>query len=447
MRRILLVEPGYRNKYPPLGLMKISTYHKLKGDYVQFVKGCDDNTRNKSWDRIYISTLFTFFWKKTVDTIIYYTGSVDNPKDIFVGGVMATLLKDELNQVVKATIISGLIDKPGMLDIGDRHHVDTLIPDYSILEQIDYKYGLNDAYIGYATRGCPNRCGFCAVRKIEPEFCDYLPLKKQVQAIEEIYGAKQNLVLFDNNVMASNQYERIIDDIIELGFGKGATFGKKSRHVDFNQGVDLRLLTRDKMMLLSKIAIKPLRLAFDHIKLKDEYIDRIRLAVECGITNLSNYVLFNYHDTPEDFYERLRINVELNKELGTHIYSFPMKFIPLDAKDRSYVGKNWNRRLLRGIQCILLATKGSVGTNTEFFYAAFGRTPEEFLEIAMMPEDYIIHRQKHMDDGASDWHNAFIALSETQRIEFMNAASANKPADQCPEYANLLSHYEKKDVN
>ena len=73
MRRILLVEPGYKNKYPPLGLMKISTYHKLKGDFVQFAKGCIKELQEEKWDRIYISTLFTFYWAVTIKTEVLPT--------------------------------------------------------------------------------------------------------------------------------------------------------------------------------------------------------------------------------------------------------------------------------------------------------------------------------------------------------------------------------------
>lgn len=443
-RSILLVEPAYRNKYPPLGLMKISTYHKLRGDYVQFVKGCVPQIRQQQWDRVYVSTLFTFLWKTTVDTINYYRRAVDCPENIVVGGITATLLGEELHQETNATVVAGLLDKPGMLDPGDKQRVDTLIPDYSILDQVEYSYGLNDAYIGYATRGCPNQCGFCAVSRIEPTFCGYLPLKKQVRSIEELYGSKQDLVLLDNNVLASDQFEQIINDIVDLGFEKGARLNKKFRYVDFNQGIDLRRLTREKMELLAKIALRPLRLAFDHIALKDDYVERVRLAVDCGITHLSNYVLYNYTDTPQDFYERLRINVELNQELGTQIYSFPMKYIPLDAKDRTYVGEHWNRRLIRGVQCILLATMGKVGTHLDFFEAAFGRTPAEFIEIAMMPEEYIINRRKHENNGACEWREAFNALSEERRAQFMEVASAHGSQDEGAEFAHLLAHYDIK---
>ena len=191
MRRILLIEPAYRNKYPPLGLMKLSTYHKLKGDFVQFAKGCIPLLRQSKWDRIYVSTLFTFHWKSSIDTIQYYGRAVESPGNIVVGGVMATLLGDEIRQETGAMVVPGLLDRPGILDPGDKRIIDFLTPDYSILDEIDYGYGVQDAYIGYATRGCPNRCGFCAVSRIEPEFSDYQPLKRQVQSIESLYGAKR----------------------------------------------------------------------------------------------------------------------------------------------------------------------------------------------------------------------------------------------------------------
>ena len=179
MKRILLIEPAYKNKYPPLGLMKISTYHKLKGDYVRFAKGCDPNIRKEKWDRVYISTLFTFYWSITLKTIRYYIKSVPVPSDVFVGGVMATLIGDDLEKETGVRVIRGLLDKPGILDEGNHCNIDYLIPDYQILQEIEYDYTLKDAYLTYATRGCPNRCSFCAVHQIEPEFIHYLSIKKQ----------------------------------------------------------------------------------------------------------------------------------------------------------------------------------------------------------------------------------------------------------------------------
>ena len=197
----------------------------------------------------------------------------------------------------------------------------------------------------------------------------------------------------------------------------------------------------------TRTAIKPLRIAFDHIEPKDLYISKIRLAHEHGLLDLSNYVLYNYLDTPEDFYERLRINVCLNEELGTKIYSFPMKFVPLNARDRSYVGKHWNRRILRGVQCILLATRGIVGTRREFFEAAFGSSPEEFLRITLMPDEYIIYRRKHEPNGAFDWQKTYGALSDGERADFVSLISEKRVTEQMISNTSslktkrLLSHY------
>ncbi|MCF6151042.1 MAG: cobalamin-binding domain-containing protein [Candidatus Kuenenia stuttgartiensis] len=447
MRHILLVEPAYKNKFPPLGLMKLSTYHKLKGDYVQFVKGCDPKLSILKWDRIYISTLFTFYWDITIKTIKYYVSSAKSIDNVFVGGVMATLLWNDIEKETGVRVIRGLLDKPGMLDKGDKRIIDNVIPDYQILNEIEYDYGLKDAYIGYATRGCPKKCPFCAVNKIEPNYVHYLPLKKQVLGIEEIYGQKRNLVLMDNNILASTNFEKIINEIIDLGFYKGAKFNGKLRKVDFNQGTDAHYLTSGKMDLLAKTAIRPLRIAFDYISMKDLYISKIKLARDCGISNLSNYVLYNYVDAPEDFYQRLKINVQLNEELGTKIYSFPMKYIPLTAKDRSFIGKNWNKKILRGLQCVLLVTRGLISPRKEFFEAAFGSTFEEFLQIVLMPEDYIINRRRHELNGALDWKNTYKKLTRSEKNTFINLLSNNKVVKEdikkvsSNKIKRLLSHY------
>lgn len=102
-RQILLVEPGYKNKYPPLGLMKIASYHRLCGDHVVFVKGMDREKRDARWDRIYITTLFSFYWNETIRAIRYYRRSVSDPKDLYIGGILATLMEEELRKELYPT--------------------------------------------------------------------------------------------------------------------------------------------------------------------------------------------------------------------------------------------------------------------------------------------------------------------------------------------------------
>ena len=142
MVRILLVEPGYQNKYPPLGLMKISSYHKMKGDFVRFAKGEEKSILQEKWDRVYITTLFTFYWNITLRAILFYSPLVKDPKDLWIGGVLATLMEKELSKEVDATIVSGLMNRPGMLGYSDNIIVDGLIPDYDILKETTYKYML-----------------------------------------------------------------------------------------------------------------------------------------------------------------------------------------------------------------------------------------------------------------------------------------------------------------
>jgi len=461
MRNILLVEPPYKTKYPPLGLMKIAAYHKRLNDRVVFVKGCIPEMRAERWDRVYVSSLFTYYWNQTVKAIEYYQNSVPRRSDVIVGGVLATLLQEDLETATGATVIPGLLDKPGILDPGDKIKIDTLTPDYSILNEANFTYDLQNSYIGYATRGCPNGCAFCAVHQIEPEFNGYLPLRRQIQLIEELYGKKRDLILLDNNVLASDRFKDIIKDIKALGFGKGAAYSYRNksgristvnRYVDFNQGLDARLLTEEKMALLSEIAIRPARIAFDDIRFRTLYEEKIRLAAKYGLAHLSNYILYNFKDHPADFYDRLKINLDLNEELGLQIFSFPMRYVDLKSKNRltstsGNIGKHWNVKYLRAIQCVLIRTRGLVGTKRDYFLKAFGKDHEEFNKILLMPEPYIIHRFDHEGDGSTDlWWSQVCSLSDWERDIFgkivCNQLFRTVNHSELPRAVrNVLSHY------
>ncbi len=460
-KNILLVEPAYKSKYPPLGLMKLATYHKqIKGDNVVFVKGCSPKARHEHWDRIYITTLFTYTWKETIKTINYYRDTLFNySRDkIFVGGILASLMPNDIFDATGVQPVTGLLTDTKKLNQDDDVIIDSLPPDYSILEQVKFAYAYTDAYLGYSTRGCIRRCDFCAVRRFEPEYVKYIDIKKIVQDVNESSGEKRDLILMDNNVLASPSFDRIIDDIVSLGFVRGAKFGKtkKKRIVDFNQGLDARLLSEEKMKRLAEIPLEPVRIAFDSVKDKDVYVKAVRLAHKYQFKDLSNYILFNNKDTLGDFYERLRINVDLNEEfeedsskgtgVRTAIYSFPMKFMPLDAKTRSHkdenqpglVGEHWNLRYLRGLQVILSVMHGPVMPGKRFFLQAFGRNSEELKAILLMPDVFIRYRlipnwKKYQNHDLSKqwspyvrkWMETYNNLTEAEKEQLVDILGPN----------------------
>lgn len=589
-RRVLLIEPNWKNKYPPQNIMKLATYFRsVCGDDVRFFKGDlkifgaqllleefyfgevdiqslfaplkndaaqkfgryekflldfirtgknslldavpnlreDDffyeytlrklHRRFKAedfptFDIICVNSLFTFYFDKTVRAINGAKKFLARGGKIFVGGVAATLLPKYFLDATGIEPHIGLLDKPDDLGKTDDVIIDTLPPDYSILDEIDYKYPVADAYITYTTRGCIRKCSFCAVSKLEPVYKSHVKIFDQLQRTAARFGEKRNLLLMDNNVLASDKFDEVIDEIKACGFAKGATYvppdeysvtlknlrdgfneraclrkmirlydelerrlpenlagefyfvreenfllsaasstaekifaadnfarplfekyfkrNRLVRYVDFNQGLDARLLDEHKMSRLAELNLHPMRIAFDHIEQRDVYERAIRLAAKFGVRDLSNYLLYNFLDTPEDFYNRLRINIDLCEELDVAIYSFPMKYCPIDDPkffaNRDYVGRHWNKKFIRAIQAIINATKGKVGRGRDFFEKAFGKNLAEFRELLYMPETLIIYRMRYEDNLAEDWREKFSALDDGERAVAEKFIAANK---------------------
>ena len=508
-RKVLLIEPNYKNKYPPMGLMKISTYHKMLGDEVRFVKGFDRDIDEEVWDRIYVTTLFTFDFDLDVETINHYKLLVNNINDLYVGGIMASLMPDKIVEATgidRSHVLTGLFTNTAVVGDDNDINVDELPLDYDILEQVDYKYPAGDNYFAYTTRGCPNRCSFCAVPILEPHFHVTNNIIDQIKTIDEKYGPKQHLLLLDNNVLNTTNLKGLVDDLCKAGFGRNAKYvdpgaynivmmrykngdradfldkkmatyldgfkkriksaemletflqivigaedaenyaqymldheeelspiiekyrskAKKARYLDFNQGVDGRKINDENMAQLARLAIHPLRIAFDDIHLKDVYRKAVRTAHRHGIKEISNYILFNYKDKPEDLYERLRVNIELNEELGIQIFSFPMKYSPISETDRSYIGTNWCKKSVRAISAILQVTKGVVAAGSTFFYKAFGNNLDEYFELLAMPRELIMFRSHFEGNGTTAaWQKLYRGLDDEQKDRLMQLVSLN----------------------
>ena len=578
-RNVLLLEPNYKNKFPPIALMKLATYFRLRGDNVVFYKGdlkefvineitsdCVDKLnqidnsinwklranhiskyikyRKKSdldkigiedsnfaillypwiehfknyyhkkeylnhpkWDWFGVTTLFTFYWDITIETILFAKTMVKDVNNLMVGGVLASIQPKEIEKATGIKPHCGTLHTPYKdIDTDNPYIIDELPLDYSILDEIDYVYVDSAAYFSYATRGCIRRCPFCAVPILEPKYKPYLPLKERIERTKRLYGDKQNLLLMDNNVLASKELPQIIEDICSCGFTPKAkyiepnqykiairnlrlgmndrayirkcwkllkeinemkslneaertqiyslreqygllhseTCTKKAlietykdfaiffekkysrqkgrlRYVDFNQGVDARLFTDERVSLLSKIAVRPLRIAFDNIKTETAYTKALNLSVKYGFKDFSNYLLYNFDDKPVDLYHRLRVNVDLCEKLNVSIYSFPMKYHPIreeHSHDRDYIGIHWNRKYIRAVQAILNATKGKVGRGLSFFEKAFGHNEEEYMELLIMPETFLLFRLFFEHLGYTQkWREAMHELSVEEKKE------------------------------
>lgn len=462
-KNILLIEPSYKNKYPPLGLMKIAQYHGLNGkrDNVKFIKGEDRMVLTKAWDRIYITTLFSFEFQKISESIDFAIYVANGHRDkVFVGGIAASLMHEQFIDEPRwkgVRFIKGLLGQAPAVslqldefseELYSEDHTGTpiedLIPDYSILDQIDYKYPVHDAYFTYASRGCIRKCSFCGVPKLEGEQREVAPITALVEGVNRLYGVKKDLILMDNNVVAASNFKDIIAEIRDLGFTKGAKLSRGripvQRRVDFNQGVDARILCKDPMFLkeLSTICIKPLRIAFDHLGLKKPYEQAIRYAYDFGLTQLSNYMLYNFHDSPSDLYERMRLNVDLNEELGIRIWSFPMRYQPTDLPTRSHIGEKWTRYQLRSMQIILQATHGVVSGYPDFFKRAFGKSVEMFESMLLRPHHYTFNRDWYEEmEGKpmfEDYLSKFSRLTASEKADLLVLLSTTEQRN----YARLV---------
>lgn len=188
-------------KMPNIALMKLATFHKSVGDDVSLFEPLFAH----EYDKVYYSKIFTF-----TPLDLYAHGDVDK------GGTGFDLKK----QLPK--------------------EIDDLPCDYSIYSEFDYA-------VGFLTRGCIRKCSWCVVPEKEGTIKPY-------NSIEQIARSDNDkLVLLDNNVLAS-----------DYGLSEIERLTKSKYKVDFNQGLDARLITKEVARLLARVKwLKYIRVSCD----------------------------------------------------------------------------------------------------------------------------------------------------------------------------------------
>ena len=198
-----------KGTYPNLVLMKLSAYHKEQGDEVEWYVPFTDR-----YDRVYLSKVFSF--TPDYDLCI-------NADEVVRGG-SGYAIKMENGKVVFDHYKNAPLPS----------YIEHIYPDYSL-----YPNNNSTAY-GFLTRGCPRGCGFCIVGEKEGR------KSVKVADLNEFWKGQKNIVLYDPNFLACKEWKNLLEQL-----------EASSALIDFNQGLDIRMMTEEKAEMLSRLRMKP----------------------------------------------------------------------------------------------------------------------------------------------------------------------------------------------
>lgn len=255
--------------FPNLPLMKLSAWHKEQGDLVEWYDP------SKHYDLVYMSKVFSFtnepFEEIHADQVVK-------------GGSGYAIQLIDGKEVFDQKKHSNLPD-----------HIEHIFPDYSL-------YGITNTARGFMSRGCPRGCFFCHVKA--KEGCKAY----KVADLNEFWNGQKNIELYDPNTLACPEWKDILQQLID-----------SKANVDFNQGVDIRLMTDEKCEMLMQMKIKHIHFAWDRYQDKEFVVPKLQRFKEMtgwSRDKVTVYILTNYDTTMEQNLER----VTTCRELGFNPY-------------------------------------------------------------------------------------------------------------------------------
>ena len=245
--RIGLIDVDGHN-FPNLPLMKISSWHKKNGDqvewYLPFFGLCEE------YDIVYASKVFSF--SPDYDAPIY-------AKEIRRGGTGYCITNENGKEIFHKEQNKNLPDE-----------IEHIYPDYSL-----YPEQTKDTAYGFLTRGCPRGCSFCIVKEKEG-LCS-----RKVADLSEFWNGQRNIELLDPNILACKDWKELLQQLID-----------SKAKINFNQGLDIRMMTDEKAEMLAQIPIKAIHFAWD--RYEDKEIIQPKFKMFRNKTTIRNKELIVY---------------------------------------------------------------------------------------------------------------------------------------------------------
>ncbi len=262
--KIGLIDVDSHN-WPNLCLMNLSAYHKAQGHSVEWWEP------EGRYDVVYKSRVFTDTYSK--DTV-----TVRNAGKVIMGG-------------------TGYGRKESLSDAVEHSY-----PDYGLYPQFP------DTAYGFLSRGCPRNCGFCIVSGKEGR------RSVQVADLSEFWDGQREIKLMDANLLACPEHEKLIQQLAE-----------SRAWVDFSQGLDIRLVNPDNVLLLNKVRTKAVHFAWDNPD--EDLTGYFRRFLE--LTNIKSnrrrrvYVLTNYGSSHGQDLYRINTLREMGYDPYVMVYDRP----------------------------------------------------------------------------------------------------------------------------
>lgn len=378
--KILIVEPKLTSIAYNIALMKWARWCEQNSHEYRYVRGCIK--QDLVPDRILMSFIFTYYsdiYEKTID---FYRKEF--PKaEIIIGGVFPSLYPEWFNKPKWQG--NAFFDTNSVkTHSGMCNDIECLIPKYNV-DIIEETKTLKDkqnkkSIVLYSSRGCTNKCKYCAVPMLEGKMTSFPSIKETLETgLREIPDAK-SVVLYDNNFTEHEHFDTIVAELREFGLP-----------IDIH-GLHVSAFTEHQAELFAQLkwgsqgsekSTAYMRFSFDKIQYRNHvdralsYVKKYKIKAEFFC-----YMLYNFTDSPHDFWQRLVYAQEMAEKYNKYIYMFPQRYEPFTAmKKYQFVGEKWTPEYAAGVRKLATWLHGflTICPNRNLF-RWIGYTEKEFLE-------------------------------------------------------------------